>query len=166
MVSISAAVGALVWTGIGGVVAWNGWTSYQGEHDRIENATTVEAEITTAETYRQEGEGHGENGEYGVDVRPALGFEYEYEGETYESDNKYPPSEGIDRRYESAAAAEEYLDGYAEGDTVTAYVDPDDPSEAFLETETNDLRNLGVTAVGGVMALIGLAGVVAALVVL
>lgn len=168
MVSLAGAAGALVWSGLGAVVAWNGWTAHVDERERVDNAVEVRAEIVdvgaseTQERVDVEGGGTTTRTRY----VPWIAFEYEIDGESYTANNVEPPSEGVDatRKYGSESRAREHLDDYEAGETVTAYVDPAAPAEGFLERETNALRNLGSVAVGGILVLTGIAFLIVAVV--
>lgn len=169
MVSVGGVIGALVWSGFGGVVAWNGWTSYTDEQTRVGNAVEVRAEITDVGASETEERVDIEDGGTTTRTRyaPRIAFSYTFRGESYTADNLNPPSGGVEAipRYGSESRARDRLDEYEEGDTVTAYVDPDEPGDGFLTRETNTLRNLGLVAAGGVFVAIGAVFLVAALVV-
>ena len=169
MVSVGGVIGALVWSGFGGVVAWNGWTSYTDEQTRVGDAVEVRAEITDVGASETEERVDIEDGGTTTRTRyvPQIAFDYTFRGESYTADNLNPPSGGVETipRYGSESRARDHLDEYAEGDAVTAYVDPDEPGEGFLTRETNTLRNLALVAAGGVFAAIGVVFLAAALVV-
>jgi len=169
MVSVGGVIGALVWSGFGGVVAWNGWTSYTDEQTRVGDAVEVRAEITDVGASETEERVDIEDGGTTTRTRyvPQIAFDYTFRGESYTADNLNPPSGGVEAtsRYNSESRARGHLDEYEEGDAVTAYVDPDEPGEGFLTRETNTLRNLALVAAGGVFAAIGVVFLVAALVV-
>ena len=169
MVSVGGVIGALVWSGFGAVVAWNGWTSYTDEQTRVGDAVEVRAEITDVGALETEERVDIEDGDTTTRTRyvPQIAFDYTFRGESYTADNLKPPSGGVETipRYGSESRARDHLDEYAEGDAVTAYVDPDELGEAFLTRETNTLRNLTLVAAGGVFAAIGVVFLAAALVV-
>lgn len=170
MVSISALLGSVVWAGIGAVVAWNGWTSYRGQADRVENATEVRAEITHVGVSAQRqaiDDDEGGAGATRTEYVPEVTFEYTVGGEQYAASNVGPPSEGLDEthRYPDEAGARDHFD-YDVGDAVIAHVDPTRPDEGFLDPGTDAARNLTFVAVGGVMVLLGAAFAAASVVVL
>ena len=72
----------------------------------------------------------------GTDYRPTATFEYSYEGETYTSSNVYPGT--LPREFGSRERARAELATYEPGDTVTAYVRPDAPGNAFLKYESSN----------------------------
>jgi len=103
-------------------------------------AEEVDAEVLSA----------GVSGEGDTDYRVQISYEYTYEGESYTSDNVFPGT-GVEE-FSSRGSAEEFIADYPEGGTVTAYVDPDNPSDAHLEAEARGQNVLGY----GVVLLIGL----------
>jgi len=114
-------------------IAGGGFLTY----DALE--ATVSAEETTATVVdSQVGRVSGTEREYRVHVT----YEYIYQGETYTSDNIYAGAGGSDR-FSSRGTAESFVQQYPEGETVTAYVDPDDPSRAHLETGIRATSLLG-----------------------
>ena len=170
--SINALLGSVVWTGIGAVVAWNGWTSYSGRQSRVEDATEVRAEITDVGVSEQrraidDDDGEGGAGATRTEYAPRLTFEYTFDGERHTASNVEPPSGGVEQRhrYPSESGAREHFD-HEIGDTVTAHVDPARPGEGFLEPETGTTRDLVLAVGGGAMALLGVAFAVASVVVL
>ena len=66
----------------------------------------------------------------GVDYRPTVRFTYEYDGTSYTSTNVFPTT--ISPTYDTESEARSVLDGYETGDTVTAYVPPSNPDNAYL----------------------------------
>jgi hypothetical protein len=71
-----------------------------------------------------------------TDYRPTATFEYSYRGETYTSSNVYPGT--LPREFGSREAASAELAEYEPGDTVTAYVRPGAPGNAFLKHESTN----------------------------
>lgn len=171
MADIGSALGALIPIGIGTIVAWNGWVGYTNEQELVGNAVEVQAEITDIGASGQDqprDENDPGRGATHTQYVPQLVFEYTFEGETYTSTNVDPPAEGVEttNRYSSESRAREHFEEYEEGQTVTAHVDPAQPGEAFLERETNTVRNLGLVALGGLLMLAGVVGIGYSLVVL
>jgi hypothetical protein len=87
----------------------------------------------------------------GIDYYPEVAFEYRYEGTTYTGDSVFPGS--ISSGYDSRSEARAVVDPYDRGETVTAYVDPDSPGEAFLRKDTSS-GPLLLAGVGAVMFLL------------
>ncbi|MBB6647161.1 DUF3592 domain-containing protein [Halobellus sp. MBLA0160] len=169
--SFGPAIGSLLWTGLGAVIAWNGWQSHTDEQERVGDAVEVQAEITdlgVTETQQATDENEAGPRTTRTEYAPRVTFEYAFEGDEYTSDNVEPPSAGADTtvRYPDESGARSHLEEYDEGQTVTAYVDPDAPGEGFLERETNTVRNLAIVGVGGLMMVVGVAALAASVVVL
>jgi len=76
-------------------------------------------------------------------------FEYSYQGESHTSSNVYPGP--LSKDFGSKADPRAQLDGYGTGDTVTAYVPPDSPGNAFLNHESSN-KPLFVIGLGGSLA--------------
>ena len=131
---------------IGAAIAGYGAYDYQQQNQALSDTTTVEATITdTGIESMSQRRGR-------TDYRPTASFEYEYDGTTYTGDDIRPAS--IAPEYDTRSAAREALAEYETGATVTAYVNPASPGDAFLEDERSDgpLRFVGI---GGVLALVG-----------
>ncbi|SDE77828.1 DUF3592 domain-containing protein [Halorientalis regularis] len=120
---------AMLAASVGGIVP--AVTGASG-HDRVQ-ATVVETGI----------EEFDDDEEY----RPVVVYEYEIDGETYRSDNFYP---GSTYPPYTEAKARDRISGYESGETVTMFVDLDDPDRAFLERQPLGERivSLGGYAVG------------------
>lgn len=110
---------------------------------------SVDAEIESSEVAEAQGFG-GVATTYG----PHITYSYEYEGENYTSSTICSAAytymgevmgctTGGDR-----AGVEEIVEDHPEGDQVTAYVNPDDPSSAFLLQRSYPLLNVLVIGIG------------------
>ncbi|WP_135852577.1 DUF3592 domain-containing protein [Halorussus salinus] len=110
------------------IFGWGAY-SYTTQTSALNSATQVEATITSTsvETFNQR---------RGTDYGPQATFEYTYEGENYTSSNVYPGE--LPREFDSENAARDQLDGYEPGDTVTAYVPPNSPGNAYLMHESSN----------------------------
>jgi len=118
---------------------------YTQQSDAVANAVEVDATITdtgvdTVSTRRG-----------GADYKPTVSFEYRFEGTEYSSNSLYPAA--VEPDHGTQADAEAELEGYAVGDTVTAYVDPDTPGSAFLKNEESS-SPLKFAAIGGIVFLL------------
>jgi hypothetical protein len=96
-------------------------------------------------------------------------YEYAVDGTSY-TDNRIFHSSQVEneagelrgKEFDGQGAAQDVLDRYQEGDTVTVYYDTDDPEVSYLEDPSNDL--LMTTGMMGLFALVfGGVGVGAAL---
>ncbi|MGQ4557390.1 DUF3592 domain-containing protein [Halobellus sp. GM3] len=61
-------------------------------------------------------------------------FTYQFQGSEYTSDQLFPGS--ISQSYDTRSDARSAIEPYDAGETVTAYVDPANPSDGFLERQT------------------------------
>ena len=118
---------------------------YTQQSDAVASAVEVDATITetgidTVSTRRG-----------GADYKPTVSFEYQFEGTEYTAHNIYPSA--VEPDYGTRSDAEAELEGYAVGDTVTAYVDPDTPGSAFLKNEESS-SPLKFAAIGGIAFLL------------
>lgn len=126
--------GVVILVGVGVGFAWLGWTmGIQGYHQAVENAdVTVEGTVVSAEIDRHRQTGHSGSG-YVYD--PAVTYRYSYEGKTYTSNNVHA-GPGSLSGYGDRSKAQDVIDKYAEGSTVTVSLNPDDPSQSFLDEES------------------------------
>ena len=129
------AAGGILLLGIGGYVLYTQYTAIQGA---VAVNATVKSATVEAET--------------GAKFAPSVVYRYEYEGNTYQNDDLYP---GIVNQETSGDRAFEISHEYHSGDNITAYVDPNDPSEAFLITKIASRMTLGF--LGGGIFVTGLA---------
>ncbi len=91
--------------------------------------------------------------ETGCGLRSPCDLDHRYDGKEYSSSNVYPGE--LPRGFDTEDAAESVLDGYDTGDTVTAYVPPESPDDAYIKHESSNkpflIIGIGVLfVVGGV----------------
>lgn len=103
-----------------------GGYDYAQQSAAVDDAVSVDATIVESSITQTDGRGI----EYDVHVT----YTYYYQGTEYTSDQLFPGD--ISPLYETRSKAQSVIKPYDSGTTVTAYVDPDDPSEAFLERQT------------------------------
>lgn len=121
---------------------------YVEESAAVDDAVEIEAEITGIQI--REVSALRANTRY----EPTATFEYRFRGTAYTSDDIFPA--GSSERYRDRAAAESVLSAFEVGETVTAYVSPATPGEAYLRaTRSNTSRQflvfgVFVALVGGV----------------
>ncbi|WP_324665017.1 DUF3592 domain-containing protein [Haloarcula sediminis] len=111
-----------------GTLGYGGY-SYAAQSTALGSAETVEATVvsTSVETVdKRRGTGYA----------PRATFNYSYDGEWHTSSKVYPGK--LPREFDTEAAARAQLDGYDAGETVTAYVRPDAPGNAFLKHERSN----------------------------
>lgn len=81
-----------------------------------------------------------------------INYRYRVDGTSYESSNVWPgPGDPTKDHFE----AEEIVENHPKGAEVTAYYDPQDPSDAFL-LEDRSVMPLLILVMGGGMALLAL----------
>lgn len=130
---------AIILLAMGLVVTAIGVDEYQSQTEALDDAVEVEATIVTSEvhlyqdeidrTVRTADDRTTDTPEY----RLVIEFEYEFEGQQYRSSNVNVA--GSVERFDSREDARAALEAYPEGSQTTAYVDPDEPGEAFLEDD-------------------------------
>ncbi|UPM43015.1 DUF3592 domain-containing protein [Halocatena salina] len=103
-----------------------GGYDYAQQSAAIDDAVSVEATVVESSVSPSGGGGT----EYEVRVE----YRYRYQGTEYRSDKLFPGYLG--RLYETESKAQSVIEPYDSGATVTAYVDPAAPSEAFLKQQT------------------------------
>jgi hypothetical protein len=136
---------------IGVAIAGYGAYDYQRQSTMISNTSSVDATITqTGITTVNDRRGR-------TNYDPSVTFEYQFQGNSYVGDDIHPSFDA--QTYESRSNAESVLHEYEEGETVTAYVHPSSPGEAFLVDEISNetirfiLIGLSLICVGGVVIL-------------
>ena len=146
---------AVILLAMGLVITGIGINEYQTQTEALDNAVEVDATIVTSEVqlYEDEFERTGRSDrdrprrttdtpEYQIVIE----FEYEFEGQQYRSSNVNVA--GSIERFDSRSDAQEALAEYPEGTQTTAYVNPDEPGEAFLEDDL-PLGTYLIPVVGG-----------------
>lgn len=108
-----------------GLVTYGGY-DYVQQSEAVTNAVAVEATVTAASVDRLEDR-------RGVDYEPDIEYTYQYQGETYTSEQVFP-STGV-RTYSDRSKAQSIVDAYNTGTTVRAYVTPSAPGDGFLIKE-------------------------------
>ena len=127
-----------------GLLGFGGY-DYVQQSQAVDNAVAVQATITDARVDRMEG-GRG------IDYEPEIRYTYQYQGETYTSEQVFP-STGV-RTYSDRSRAESVVESYEPGATTRAYVSPADPNDAFLVRERTPWP-LRAIAIGGFLSVIG-----------
>lgn len=103
--------------------------SYTAQSSALDSAESVNATIASisVETIQER---------RGTDYSPQATFSYTYKGEDYTSSNVYPGK--LPREFDSKEEARSQLKGYEPDDTVTAYVPPGSPGNAFLKHKSSN----------------------------
>lgn len=97
---------------------------YQAQNLALENAQEVEATIISKGV-----ESH--SARRGVDYRPTVEFSYSYGQQEYTGEKVFPGTSTKD--FNTEDAARQQISNYTEGETTTAYLDPENPENAFLK---------------------------------
>lgn len=142
---IEITTGTLIFALIGLALVGYGGYDYVQQSAALDDA--VEVEATVVETSITE----IESGRSGIEYDTHIEFTYQYQETEYTSDQLVPGS--FDPTYDTRPDAEAALEPYDEGATVTAYADPDAPSEGFLEQRTSQ-GSLQFMALGGLVLLV------------
>lgn len=99
---------------------------------RAADEADVTVEGTVVSTEVQENMA-GQNDSYA----PVVTYRYQYDGQTYKSDNL---EAGLGaKQYQNESTAESIVAQYAEGDRVTVHLDTDEPSGSFLRPPSHGL---------------------------
>lgn len=138
--------GALLLVLIGLAMAGGGGYKWLEQGERIDSYESTEATVLSSEIAEHlSSSGEGTSRTYS----PEITYEYTVDGRTYEGSNVLPGS-GETRKGENWARG--IVENHPEGETVTAYYDPQNPSNAFL-VENRERMYLFVAGVGGLLAL-------------
>ncbi len=139
-----AAILLVVSLGVTGYGAYD----YVQQSSAVENAVEVDATVTEVSV---ETESTG-TGSTQVKYEPSVAFTYEYQGDSYTAKKVFPAS--ISPEYDRRSKAESVVSEYEEGDVVTAYVTPADPSDAFLKRQVSNAPLLAA-GIGAVLSIFG-----------
>jgi hypothetical protein len=122
-------LGGVLMLVLGLVFVSTGWVFYASSTEPLENAEQVT--VTVQET--RVDELSGDDG-----YVPEVVYTYEYEGETYRSENLYPGVSG--QSYPDREDARAAIEQYESNETATGYVDAENPGAAFLEEPSTKRR--------------------------
>jgi len=138
--------GALVYVAIGLAIASYGGYDYMQQTEAVREAVQVDATVTELSIETDSGTSSNPDTEY----EPVVEFRYVYDGTEYTGTKLYPAD--IQRNYETRSAAESAVETYEPGAQTTAYVEPGEPSDAFLKNETSNAPLIAL-GIGGVVTL-------------
>jgi hypothetical protein len=124
-------------TGLGGFFVVRGFSAVQDQARLNELAIEVPATIISSAV--QETSSGNEPSGRKQSYWPEVEFSYEYGGETRTSKKVWPVAESG-----REAEVREVVDRYPPAAKVTAFVDPDDPSTAFLERRWGQLAYVSI----------------------
>lgn len=117
---------------------------YLGESAALDSTSEVTAEITDTGVEQVKGS-RGRT----VYV-PTVMFRYSFRGVEYTSNKIHPGDSEL--RFEDRDAAVSRLSAFPAGERVTAYVNPDQPGEAFLENSRSG-QSVGAILIGVALSL-------------
>lgn len=121
-----------------GFILGGGYLLYDGV-EAVATADEVEATVIDSTVAGGSSPGEATERVYSVEIT----YEYTYEGETYRNDDVFPEGSADANEFSNRGTAETLVEQYPAGETVTAYVDPDDPDDAHLENEVR-LQSVGI----------------------
>lgn len=144
LVFLAFLVGALAMTGFG-------WTMYQNEQFDVQQAVEVEGTVESTDV-EQIGTTGGSDDSGSIEYEAVVRYTYTYEGQEYTSESVYP---GPEKRFGLEEDARAVANQYSPGQTVTVYVNREDPSRAFLIEETGgNLLPYLLMGIGAILALV------------
>jgi hypothetical protein len=111
---------AIVIGGAFGAVAWTHIAPFQDDRANAQTVDAVVLEVSITE---------GRNAEGQLTYAPNVTYRYEYQGRSYTSHSIFP---GDINTVSERSRAENIAASYESGEAVTAYVNKDDPTSAFL----------------------------------
>ncbi|WP_324666212.1 DUF3592 domain-containing protein [Haloarcula sediminis] len=103
-----------------------GGYSYVQQGQAVDTAVTVQATVDSADVERIDSR-------RSIEYEPEIEYTYQYQGETYTSDQVFPGP--TVRTYSERSQAQSIVQSYEPGTTVKAYVRPSAPGDAFLIRE-------------------------------
>ncbi|SDY23136.1 DUF3592 domain-containing protein [Halobellus clavatus] len=138
--------GALLYVMIGLAIASYGGYDYVQQTEAVRDSVQVNATVTELSIETDS----GTSSNPGIEYDPTVEFEYRYNGTQYTGTKLYPAD--IEQNYETRSGAESAIEGYEQGAETTAYVEPDEPSDAFLKNKTSNAPLIAI-GIGGIFAL-------------
>lgn len=106
-----------------------------GGYDYIQQSAAIDDAVEVEATIIETSITEFESGRSGIEHEANVEFRYEYQGSQYTSDELFPGS--FEATYDTQSEAASVLSSYDEQEIVTANVDPNNPSEGFLERQTS-----------------------------
>ncbi|WP_251330843.1 DUF3592 domain-containing protein [Haloplanus pelagicus] len=126
-----------------------GGYSYVQQGQAVNNAVTVQATVDSAHVERIDSR-------RSIDYEPEIEYTYEYQGETYTSEQVFPGP--TIRTYSDRSKAESVVRSFEPGTTVRAYVRPSTPGDAFLIGERTPWPTRAFAIGGVLLCIVVLAG--------
>ena len=126
-----------------------GGYSYVQQGQAVGDAVTVQATVDSAQVERIDSR-------RSIDYEPEIEYTYEYQGETYTSEQVFPGP--TIRTYSDRSKAESVVRSFEPGTTVRAYVRPSAPGDAFLIRERTPWPTQALAIGSVLLGLVVLAG--------
>ena len=126
-----------------------GGYSYVQQGQAVGDAVPVQATVDSAQVERIDSR-------RSIDYEPEIEYTYEYQGETYTSEQVFPGP--TIRTYSDRSNAESVVRSFEPGTTVRAYVRPSAPGDAFLIRERTPWPTRALAIGGVLLGLVVLAG--------
>jgi hypothetical protein len=150
-------LGPLALSAFGYLIVWLAGRNTKRQQRLIDDSEPVDAVIIDSVVGTTT---PGNDGVFHQQAKSAhVTFEYEYEGDTYQSTHLRPG--GTQFGSASGTTAKQRAGKYETGDSVTAHVPKSDPRLAFLEAQTSGKSHLvmrligwGITGLGLLLALV------------
>jgi hypothetical protein len=153
----NAFTGAVVIIVIGVAMAGFGGYNYQQTQSDLNNAVEAEGSIEnvdiTRDVTRRDRDDDGIKEEE-VSWTPNVEYTYTYQGQQYTSDSIRPGVAG--ESFDSRPAAVDVTEQFSAGQSVTVYVNSEEPSRAFLIKDSSFLLEYAFMGIGGLAVLLGL----------
>lgn len=129
-VTVGAARGLAVgFLGVGAVAAGFGLVGAGGQWRAIRRARSTEGRVLRSEPVELELLSRS----WRSDFEPAVEYRYRVDGQEYEGEVVWPGPIRPHGATGQRRSVERFLDDYPDGETVTVYYDPVDPSRSFLD---------------------------------
>jgi hypothetical protein len=126
-----------------------GGYSYVQQGQAVDDAVAVQATVDSAQVERIDSR-------RSIDYKPDIEYTYDYQGETYTSEQVFPGP--TVRTYSDRSKAESIVRSYEQGTAVQAYVRPSAPGDAYLIRERTPWPARAVAIGSVLLCIVVLAG--------
>ncbi|MGM0591139.1 MAG: DUF3592 domain-containing protein [Halobacteriota archaeon] len=134
------------------IIAGGGYLYYSGMQATA-NAEAVDATVVSSGVVDTDDTGSSNDAD---DYSVMVEYRYTVDGESYTSRNLCPGlGSGCEPSSDFRTDMEDFVDRYPEGEIVTAYVPPSEPSNAYLIQTSPSLMYLVVSGFGVLLVLLG-----------
>lgn len=146
---ISVVVFLLLLLGAGLWAVGTTYSNYTTAQTNIEQSEPVEATVT--DTRVETKQVHTDDGSI-LQYHPTVSYTYSYEGVSFASESLYPGSDPV---RDQERNARNVIAEFEKGDEVTAYVNTNDPSEAYLIEEYSAWQDYVWMGMGVILLFVG-----------